>query len=214
MYCCSRLNMSISCLLSTGLIFGPCYGRPAYQGDNEPISVEELGLGELGLDAPFKKMLKPVMDLTVNSGRQNMALVANQFIANLNKQCATNYTIDDGLYQTAVVLQKNGIAVQQNKFAYLKNLLQQSKKGMTLDVQEESDFAFGIELKKGKNKEFGNIDDMSDGEILGYVWILCGALLCIMPSGYTQALGGSAIVVGLQEVIRSGNEDAINRRKQ
>lgn len=212
MYRFSRFNHAISYMLSAGLVAGPCYGGLPCQVYSESFSLEELGLEELGLDKPFKKILKPVMDLTVASGRNNMAFAANQFIANLNQQSGTKYSIDDGLYQVACTLQKNGIAVNQNKFAYMKKLMQQNKNGIKLSVEDEPEFEFGYDLKSGKQKEFGNIDDMSDGEILGYVWILCGALLCIIPSGYTQAIGGSAIMYGLQEVVRCGAEDAKNRR--
>lgn len=194
-------HTALSMVLSAGLICWPCMGRAATPLDDCHISLEELGLEELGLDKDIKKLLKPVKELNVNSGIQNMARTAVQFLNGLNKLTGQRLTVDTGMAQTATVIHRNGLTVDQNKIAGMQKFLKQTQKSLSIDDNLHS-----------LAKEFGNIDHMSESEILGYVWIFCGCLLCIIPGVITQGLGTGCIAMGLNEVVQGGYEEAKRRR--
>lgn len=202
-----NFNIPLSCVLSTGLIFGPCYSRPIEPFCRESFSIEELGLESLGLDKEYKKLTGPIKELDAKSGRVKMANAATQFIAGLNTLTGCKLTIDDGIYQSALCLQHNGITIQQSKFAAFRKLLNKSQKSLSVEDNDE----FSVDLKKSKNKEFGNVDDMSDTEILAYVYIFCGCLMMIVPNGICQGVGGGLTVAGVQQLM---NETCVSDNKR
>lgn len=51
---------------------------------------------------------------------------------------------------------------------------------------------------------------MPDGVAIGFCKVLSGALLCIIPSGVSQAVGGTLIADGIKDMIEHAN-DPINR---
>lgn len=199
-----RYNLSISCVLSAGLVCGPYDCQFPDELDYRYSSVESLGLEELGLDKKVKKLVKPVMDLTAASGVKTMAVTTVQFIRNLNDMFGTKYTIDDGLYQSALIMQKNGARVDQNKFAALQKLLQRAEKSLSPDM--------GYDLKK-PNKEFGNMDQMCDEEALGYMFMLAGALLMIIPTPVTMGIGSGMVTMGLGLAVQYAGKEKEDKRK-
>jgi hypothetical protein len=130
-----------------------------------------------------------------------MARTAVRFLRDFNKLTGQKLTIDNGLAETAIVLHKNGISVDKNKVAGMQKLLNHAQKSLSPDESLHS-----------LAKEFGNIDHMADREILGWVWIFCGCMLCIIPGAVTQGLGTGCIAMGLNEVVQGGYEEAKRRR--
>lgn len=140
----------------------------------------------------------------------DIAKAAAAFKRDLDKIYNTGISIDETFEIALNKLAQNGINLNRT-YLYplikkIKNYEPRRNKAL-LDYEEILDFD-DIQCKRNKEEELV----MPVGAAIGCVEIFCGILLCIIPSVYTQALGGGVIANGVKDIITAYAEE--NQKKK
>lgn len=111
------------------------------------------------------------------------------------------FPIEDLLYQCRENMEACGVKMDWDHF---DDFVEHVKEAEEYLLQEES----GLKAKKKPKRQHDPfLDNANNQELTGIMECFCGTLLCIIPWGWTQWLGGVMIVDG---VTRMGGE-AIDR---
>lgn len=167
--------------------------------DWECAREEWFGPQPLGLDDKVKKLTKPLYQLTPNSTTQEMANALAKFKKDLDSLYNTNLTMDQVFDVGLETLRQKGITISRNKLQpFLEVVKASERRGLSPTDDTYS-------LKKPNPKDYG--PDLSNEVILGCVLVFSGALLCILPFGFTQSLGTGMIGGGITYILSGSAND-------